>query len=585
MIEKTFSCPGIDAKGNPLVIAIQPGRIIKTASAVHPEIQRYASSLQPEKGKIFVLLNAMGAAEYYGANINNDRFDEYNTWAASDNPIIKRAYFSLRNTDGNWGYKTFEKYGYPYMHHQNTDPNKSYGEIKLAVWNDPMKRVELVVCVDREKAAAVGAHEVVDKLDRNEHPDWSMGTKVPFDRSTCCGDNEETYKRMRDALLRNPHMLPGDAIKEAHRVSPIPGISLTRNDYCEHMMKSAGQILPNGIQVSVHNDFPRFFDISSVYIGADKIAKTIQKLASASGKSKPSTSEIYRLHRSDLEKCASVSFPTKQADTEKRTPAVMKAHGGIERFKDAIRALASREESLPSRTLDQMASVSPDRSLSTSGAMGIVLKPQEFQRIILIRMGKPGLADDLDNNHGTFRPVEEVDSSIPLSLEGIMPLIKNLLMGQMEHRSLYGPCLHRRVIRIQVSPDSVSSPEEITHPLLDKISAAYNGYRQSLASFIPVAAENICYIFPDIEEQIFQYKMEDAYTTSKVAAVEGRSATFLLSMLGLLPLAYLISAHVKGREKEGKESGMIARLIAEHPNIAAMLGSTIGHGLRATRST
>ena len=199
MIEKVFSCPGTDQKGNPLVLAIEPGRMIKTASVVHPEIQRFAGNLEPEKGKTYVLLNAMGAAEVYGQNVNHDRFDEYNAWADVDDPIIKRAHLCLRNPGAHWGYKTFEKYANAFAHHANKDPEKGFGKVKLAVWNDAMKRVELVLELDREKAAQVGAGEVIEKLDRGEHPDWSMGTKVPWDRCTCHGDSPETHARLRQS--------------------------------------------------------------------------------------------------------------------------------------------------------------------------------------------------------------------------------------------------------------------------------------------------------------------------------------------------------------------------------------------------
>src|SRR6185295_11826397 len=38
--------------------------------------------------------------------------------------------------------------------------------------------------------------------------------------------------------------------------------------------------LPDGRKVAVRNDTPRFFDISFVFIGADKTAKVLAKLAS-----------------------------------------------------------------------------------------------------------------------------------------------------------------------------------------------------------------------------------------------------------------------------------------------------------------
>jgi len=55
----------------------------------------------------------------------------------------------------------------------------------------------------------------------------------------------------------------------------------TREDYCTHMKKMAGQILSDGRQVCVDNPSPTFFDISWVFRPADRIAYGLRKVASS----------------------------------------------------------------------------------------------------------------------------------------------------------------------------------------------------------------------------------------------------------------------------------------------------------------
>jgi hypothetical protein len=607
-MEKVFHCPGTDEKGNPLILLLEPGRMVKTSSALHPDIQRYAGNFAPEPGKMQVLLTAMGAAEYYGQNINNDLFDEYNAWADVDDPIVKRAHRSLVHDGANWGYKTFEHYARPYMHHQNKDPEKSYGQVKLAVWNDGMKRVELILELDREKAAQVGAGALIEKLDNGGHPDWSMGTKVPWDRCTCHGDTEEAHEQLRAAVRAYPQMKPGDAIKTAHRQSPIPGISITRHDYCDTMKTAAGKLLSSGIRVGVHNDFPRMFDISNVYIGADKIAKTTALLAKKAGivrigghrfpsafvaeAAKVASHSVEGGGTPSLEKEASIirledlrrdrPSPGENSAKEKKVPAVMEAVA--KHMRDgSMKVLEKREKDLPNSALDSMAQVSPDKALSTAGLLGIVLKPGEFQRITLIRMGKRSLADDLDRAGNVFRPVSEVDSSIPLGRSSLCcPRTMCSLLPQMRERSMYAPVLHRRILRFRTQAAVPQRDRaEVKHDLLDKISAAYNGYRENLVPFVLDVAQGEVFDHPDVLQEIFQHGLHDVFSGVRVGVKEAGNNKLLVA--SILPLTYLLAAHLRRKKATGVELNILQRFVEKHPLVTSMLVSSVGHGLQAAR--
>ena len=107
-----------------------------------------------------------------------------------------------------------------------------------------MHRVELVVYLDRSLAKKFDAYSVIERIENGGFPDVSMGCKVPFDVCSICGNK-----------------------------------SKTRDDYCDHCKYMMNKILPDGRKVYVLNLTPRFFDISFVFIGADKTAKVMAKLA------------------------------------------------------------------------------------------------------------------------------------------------------------------------------------------------------------------------------------------------------------------------------------------------------------------
>src|ERR1035437_3486129 len=212
---------------------------VKTAS----EASDYVVSVKPQPGKTIVLLIALGSYSAYDVNKNGDGFP--------DTPYkqgIKPLCGCCPANEGGWigpaeivqqHYKTFEQNGHVYLHHANKDPAKSVGDVIKAFWNDPMKRVELLVGVDNFKAP-----ELVQRITDREYPAWSMGTKVLWDVCTHCG-----------------HRAP------------------TRKEYCTHARDAMRQVGKNGLRHGVLNPSPRFFDISAVIKPADLIGMMLKKVA------------------------------------------------------------------------------------------------------------------------------------------------------------------------------------------------------------------------------------------------------------------------------------------------------------------
>jgi len=232
--ESTFPSMGPD--GEPLVRlldSLPSGADMEKTAGIHPEILAYKQQLEPEPGKTYVHILALGAGDYYGANLNNDHFP----WAGLQHDHTKTAHPYMH------GYKTFLN-AHAFAHHMNKDPEKAYGDVLVSVLNTKMKRVELIVAIDEEKCVRNGGQRTLDKIKAGEYPSTSMGCRVPFDVCSICG-HKAKY----------------------------------RSEYCEHTRENMGKIMADGRKVFVYNPYPRFFDISFVFIGADRTSFVLEKVA------------------------------------------------------------------------------------------------------------------------------------------------------------------------------------------------------------------------------------------------------------------------------------------------------------------
>lgn len=251
MLIKQVQFKGVDTDGN---VFCQPllGGLEKTASAMdmrsklHPRVQDFVRAVRPTPAGIYVLVNALGAGEYWGSNVNGDLFPEkalIHSPPDWENLLVTPDRAREVGVAWPYGYPTFMG-AHPYKHHVNKDPSRAFGRVELATWNPVMHRVELIVYLDRALCMQFDAMDIIQRIENGEFPDVSMGCKVPYDVCTICENR-----------------------------------SKTQADYCVHAATMMNKILPDGRKVAVRNDFPKFFDISFVFIGADKTAKVMAKLA------------------------------------------------------------------------------------------------------------------------------------------------------------------------------------------------------------------------------------------------------------------------------------------------------------------
>jgi len=473
----------------------------KTAApSLLPEVLRYIDQLRPRAGSQYVLVNAMGAGEYYGSNINGDHFEEAGLIHTPPGWRGDPAHDKALGKSWTYGYPTFYN-AYPYAHHRNKDPGRAYGDVELAVWHEEMKRVELVCRVDHDKCLEFGGVPVWDKLKVGQFPDVSMGSKVCFDLSSITLD-KDLYQRALATFDHKKHPYPGIAALEFHKKLKakdgvgVRGLSITRADYDEWTRNHMNRILPDGRKVFVYNPFPRFFDISFVFIGADRTAKTMVFIVRHGDKRYVPSAEAG-------EKVAHVSLQPEELleckEASVQDEVLLRAFGGklaglkqSELTKEipadkAVTLLEETDEDLPGWAMRALEAVPQEKALGTTAGMGIVLKPREFQRITLARLGGSQLLPC-----ACSAPEQEMNGSFGAA--DFLPALARILQPLLARRSGLGPFIEQRVLFSTSRPEesiTSHSPED-----LRKIGAAYSKYRNTLMNVAASAQDLLPSAFP-----------------------------------------------------------------------------------------
>lgn len=212
--------------------------IEKRAAAMSEAIK----SIRPEPGHAFIHLIDMGAQEAYGPNRNGDGFNEkcaeFELYKPKPNtPKIIKLAGGLQEY-----HPTFMKYAHVYKHHQNKDPKKSIGSVKAAAYNQDMRRGELIIKVPTNHP---DWRDDIEKLASGRDIPFSMACKVAYDICSNCGNRAKT-----------------------------------RGEYCDHLRDHMSETEKTGHLNFAINDQPNFFDISKVFKPADRIAWSLQKVAS-----------------------------------------------------------------------------------------------------------------------------------------------------------------------------------------------------------------------------------------------------------------------------------------------------------------
>lgn len=535
---------------------VSPGTMTKVAGML-PAVEEFIATLRPDPRYLYTLVNAMGYSEFYGPNSNVDWYgynphlkfngllhdpnsseatrNEYRGWETD--PVVH----ARLAKSWAYGYPTF--YGAAvYAHHKNTDrASLGFGDVIFACRNELMKRIELVMRIDVKLAEERGHSAILSRILRGDRCDVSMGCKIPFDLCSVCTD-WDTVRLAWGGFDPSRHKSPGVAILAYHRtVKPIRGLAVTKADYCSCMLTARGKILPSGEKVFVYNDFCAFFDISVVWVGADRTARVMWHML-PSGVLAPTESNMkFASAAEGRSKVASLETPaTKRAEMEKEVT------GGIARKIDLC---AKEEEDLPFGPLGIFTKTVGARTLlSTLAGMGIVLKPQEFHHVVSRgnTMQEKVAAIGVENNVTFDTESPGFDPKYAVSAEDFDVKLAHELLGWVMGRSSFAPYLHVRLARSEKRASPAVSPDMYGSMVRDVVGQ-YSAYR---ASFLKESA----LLFPKYHS-VVQPSTEDL--------LKHASPTRLL--LSPFAVVHCLSAHLNKVASAEDEVGRAMKYVTDSP--------------------
>lgn len=469
MIEKHANVPFCDDFQRITVLEPKGRNLVKLASVL-PEVESFTSRIAPDDGYYWIHLIALTASEIWGQNRNGDHWSyealSHFPEGWTGDPSIDR---ELSRSFPYGGGTYYNANVFP--HHQNSDAKNAIGSVELVTWNPVQSWIELVVKLDKSRTSTSRVKWVLDRIARGAPFDVSMGAKVPFDMATT-GDMQ-AYWAAQQMFDPRRHRSPAEAVLEEHRRRKsvdgigIRGLSITRTDYVPECKNEMGKLWPNGIRVGVRNDYPRFFDISIVWVGADKVAKYIAKYAGVADQqlltrairaASPISRDIDRAWEMSKAASAKGAAVNKRSDIDKEIPAA---------FDDkSVRVLADNDPELPRPVLDKL-HAHPDtaQALSTASALGIVFRPGELHEIL------------------GGRPMPRMNEQL------FAPELAAHLLGSVKRRSAFDPVSSRRM---ETMSNFTRDPQQYPEP-----DAEYLSYRQRLLPLIE-AAEKLFAKNPDL---------------------------------------------------------------------------------------
>lgn len=432
--EISFTPLGFDDPAwGPTAVHLHPRSMEKIANGIYTpqKLVDFIGNIRPRDDGRYILLNALGAGEYWGVNKNGDYFPEWSL-LGEEPTVAVQDYVRSKSLPMPpiWGFKTFELFAYPYEHHNNSDPMLSIGErVLCAAYNERMHRVELIVFIDKNKAPGL-----VKRIDNGEYIPWSMGAKLLWDTCSICGNAAKN-----------------------------------RGEYCEHLKGMLNKVFPDGRKVFAYNYFPRFFDISAVIVPADRSAYSLRKVASANpvfvdmGFVSPRQQPM---ELAGMEKFASLidflqTGGEKVADIEKEIITEPAENLGPKPIAPSlwkiIYNLAKRDremsEDIPPIRLKELQDYPVSQVLSALTSAGMVLKPEEVDAL----------------TQGSEERIPE-----GLDFSDVNPTLIDKIKDLVGSRSMFEPNFTMRITRI------VKEPGEPAKGFTLVKGAAYKKYKKML---------------------------------------------------------------------------------------------------------
>lgn len=354
---------------------------------------------------------AVGAYEGTGDNRNGDRFLEKDC-------VNNHQYFKKSDRC-------------VHRHHKNKPNDPKFGNVKAAAYNKTMKRIELVLGLDRDKCA-----DILTEQEKTGNTNWSMACKIAYDICSECGHKARTDK-----------------------------------ERCSHIPRQLGEITKQGNIIGMVNPDPKWFEISYVRRPADRIGMSLGKLAADSTSVRPMTPTDYLQVYGDIYVPDDNSLFISKKAADKR--ALLQKLSALEKYVNGISTSSSGKDSyiknhasklndydeIPQSVIDELRKYDPKKVFKALADNGIILSAEEFSKYIFGgRLNKNRVAGMKEKLPTIFEKIEDNCEDLvnnekyePADVDFGMPAILKKLMSDLtEGHSLFGPPALRRVMRVTI---------------------------------------------------------------------------------------------------------------------------------------
>lgn len=391
----------------------------------------------------YLHLIAVGAYEGTGFNRNGDAFLEKD--------CIKNHHYFKRSDRA------------VHRHHKNKPTDPKYGNIKAAAYNNKMRRIELIVGLDKDKCS-----DILHEQEKTGNTNWSMASKQAYDICSWCEHQARTDK-----------------------------------DRCTHIPASIGELNKHGEMCGMINPDPKWFEISYVRRPADRIGMSLGKVASELTY-KPMTSsdflnvygELYLPDDVILSKKASDKRELlhKLAELEKHVEAVSKSTPTSSKDKFVKEHGRKLRHSAPMSddSIDSLRQMDPSMVFKTLADHGIVFSPEDFSRYLFDKKAKPervkgmqshlpGIYNKLEEDAGNVVNDEKFDPGTGKAPAELRNLGSKLHEGHSLHE---GPAV-RRIMMITISGFAPEAHQEKTKEAADyEFAKQYAVYKLAALNYM-----------------------------------------------------------------------------------------------------
>lgn len=497
------------------------------------EVDEAIKNLNRKKNHAYVLVTAMGDGETWGSNKNADYFPKdgllglQNQNVHGYDPGKDERLKSEMNPKAR--YKTFED-GHFFHHHNNKiEKDPHFGYIPNAIWYPKMRTILLLIGIDRDKDPETSA-----MIDRNELISVSMGSKVPYDVCSICGNKAKNIFQ-----------------------------------YCPHVKFERNMIRPDGRKAFMYNYHPRFFDISKVTKPAFLAGMQLEKVATTMYGDAFSVdlADEYNLAFFDKE------ATHKMADIKKEIPAHVEG---------AIHRLANTEKDLPKQLLDHLATLKPQEAWGALAYKNIIAKPNEFAYIILKHGGNDEKASHFLNAKVNLSSADPTNLEVGMTNfaqinfnHKAKTLANSIPNHVVEDRSITETLVRSRLyeadkgIRKEATVDKVIGLGSI-------LSALYMIYRQNVNGVIdPMGLIGGGIALTALDKPDSDKYIGNNYNITEELNKKAGVKSNVLKAAGGFAAPYILSAHLQQKKMNGEPVGPFGNFVSNHPGTLGIIGAGI----------